>query len=191
MVQDLLNTATFLRTGPPVQKAILVAKLVKDFGISIEDLDRALVGEKIPEDPNAKIMEILDQRLAPVNQLLQTVNQTRAQQEQAVSLEMDQEIAAFATDPKNEFFIDVKDEMADLVELAAKRGRPITLQQAYDRAVAMDPEIQAAIRARVAAKKNAGGSLPQRGPSTGVPDAANRSVRGDIEAAFDTLASRA
>lgn len=191
MVQDLLNTATFLRTGPPVQKAILVAKLVKDFGINIQDLDAALAGEQIPEDPNAKIMQILDQRLAPVNQLLQTVEQQRVQRDQSVSLEMDNEIAAFATDPKNEFFMDVKDEMADLVEMAAKRGRPITLQQAYDRAVAMDTEIQSAIRARVAAKKNAGGSLPQRGPSTGAPDATNRSIRGDIEAAFDTLATRA
>jgi len=190
MVQDLLNTATFLRTGPPAQKAVLIAKLVKDFGISIQDLDSALVGEQIPEDPNAKIMQILDQRLAPVNQLLQRVEQGRQQQTQQESLEMDQEIATFATDPKNEHFIDVKDDMADLVEMASKRGRPITLKDAYDKAVAMNPEVQAAIRARVVQKRNAGSSLPQRGPNTGGGDASKRTARQDIEAAFDMLATR-
>lgn len=190
MVQDLLNTATFLRTGPPAQKAILIAKLVKDFGISIQDLDAALVGEQIPEDPNAKMMEILDKRLAPVNQLLQRVEQNRAQQEQTSSLEMDHEIAAFATDPKNEYFIDVKDDMADLVEMASRRNRPITLKDAYDRAVAMNSEVQTAIRAKVAQKRNAGGSLPQRGASMGAGDPSKRTARQDIEAVFDTLATR-
>ena len=34
----------------------------------------------------------------------------------------------------NEFLADVRLDMADLIDMAAKQGRPLNLQQAYDRA---------------------------------------------------------
>lgn len=189
-VSNLLQTAAFLRTGPAVQKAQMVAKLVKDFGISIQDLDAALAGADLPPDPDAKLQQLLDQRLAPVNQLLSTVQQARAQREQMTDAAVDQEIIAFAQDPKNEFFADVKDEMADMVELAARRGRTMTLAQAYERAVANDPEIQATIKKRLESKKAAGSSLQQRGPNMGASDTKGRSLRADLEFAFDTVANQ-
>jgi hypothetical protein len=188
-VQNLLATAAFLRTGPAAQKAVMVAKLVKDFGISIQDLDSALAGEQIPEDPNAKIQQLLDERLRPVNELLETVNKTKTQREEQAGQEVDTQIQAFAQDPKNEFFADVQQDMADLVEVASRRGRPITLQQAYDRAIALDPEIQATLKARVAAKKAAGGSIPLRGNKAPVSNE-NRTLRADLESAFESVANR-
>jgi DNA-binding transcriptional MerR regulator len=189
-VNNLLATAAFLRTGPAAQKAVMVAKLVKDFGISIQDLDAALAGQDLPPDPNAQLQQLLDQRLAPVNQLLSTVQQARAQREQQTDAVVDQEIIAFAQDPKHEFFADVKDEMADMVELAARRGRTMSLAQAYERAVANDPEIQATLKRRAEQKKAAGSSLQSRGPSMGAPDAKGRSLRADLEFAFDTVANQ-
>jgi DNA-binding transcriptional MerR regulator len=189
-VQNLLQTAAFLRTGPSGQKATLVAKLVKDFGISIEDLDRALVGEKVPEAPEDKINQLLEQRLAPVNQLLQQIQGVRQQRSQQVDQEVDTEIQQFAQDPTNEFFRDVYNEMADLVEIAARNGRSLSLKDAYDKSCMMSSSVQEVIRTRNASKKSASSSLAPRGAPAGGASSPDDSVRGDLERAFETLAGR-
>ena len=38
--------------------------------------------------------------------------------------------------------------MADILEMSANRGEPLTIQQAYDRACQMNPEIQSIMMAR-------------------------------------------
>jgi DNA-binding transcriptional MerR regulator len=184
-VQNLLQTAAFLRTGPAAQKAVMVAKLVKDFGISIEDLDRALVGEQVPENPEDKISQIIEQRLAPVNQFIEQIQGTRQQRERQVDSQVDTEIQQFAQNPANEFFKDVFLDMADLIEFAAKRGQTLPMKDAYDRACQMNPEVQKVLGERAAAKKRSSSSLPLRGApaSTG---AQGDDLRSTIERAFDS-----
>jgi DNA-binding transcriptional MerR regulator len=189
-VQNLLQTAAFLRTGPSGQKAQLVAKLVKDFGISVDDLDKALVGERVPEQPEDKFNALLEQRLAPVNQFIQQIQGARQQRVQQADTAVDTEINAFAQDPKNEFFRDVYNEMADLTEIAARNGRTLSLKDAYDKACQLNPAVQEALSKRMASKKAASGSLALRGASSGGAAASDDSVRGDLERAFETLAGR-
>ena len=43
-------------------------------------------------------------------------------------------------DPKYPFFEDVREDMADLIEINAKRGIALTMEQAYDRAVRSNPD---------------------------------------------------
>jgi hypothetical protein len=52
-----------------------------------------------------------------------------------------QSIHEFGADPKNEFFDDVRMVMADFLDMAASRNQQMSLQEAYDRACALNPEI--------------------------------------------------
>ena len=189
-VQNLLQTAAFLRTGPSAQKATMVAKLVKDFGISVQDLDAALAGEAIPDDPDEKFRRLIDEKLQPVQEILGTVTKAKQDREKQVSSEVDSEIEKFAGDPANEFFKDVFQDMADMVEMSAKRGQQLTLKAAYDRAVQYNPEVQEVLRKRREAKQNAGSSLQVKGPSMGAPANPNGTLRDDLLASMDSVANR-
>lgn len=190
---ELFATAALLRTGTPVQKAQLVADMVKNFGIDIQALDSALVGEEIP-DEQSKITKLLDQRLQPVMSFIDEVKSVRASREATTNSEVMSEIEAFANDPKNEFFNDVREEMADLMELSSRRGRPLSLKAAYDQTIRYNPEIQQILQSRkdaeIAKKREAASSLPSKGaPRTG-PQQSSGSVRDDIENAISSLANR-
>jgi len=192
--QELFATAAFLRTGTPAQKAQLVANMVKNFGIPIDALDQALVGEEIP-DEDSKIAQLLDQRLKPVMGFIDEVKGLRSQREQQTQQNALSEIQSFAQDPKNEFFDDVREDMADLMELASKRGSPLTLQEAYDRAIRSNDEIQLIIKRRkeaeIAKKEDAASSIPSKGaPRPAAASGGSSSLRADIEAAFATVANR-
>jgi hypothetical protein len=184
-VQNLLNTAAFLRTGPVGQKAQMVAKMIKDYGIDIQMLDAALAGEVVPATEEDRLGRIIEQRLAPVNDFIKNIQGMRSQREQRVDGEIDTEISTFANDPANEFFKEVYEDMADMIEIAAKRGGSMNMKTAYDRACRDNPEIQKILEGRATAKKAASGSLPLRGAgSTGKP-AEGDDLRSDILRAFD------
>jgi hypothetical protein len=191
-VRQLFGQAAILRIGTPAQKAQLVANVVKTFSVPIKDLDAALVGEEIP-DQEGKIAQIIQQQLAPVNQFMQQVGQLRQEHYQRVDSDLDQEIETFAADKLNEYFYDVKDDMADIMEMAARQGRNVTLKQAYDRACKMNESVQERVSAkkREAAEKAkmASTSLPARGAPTKTPSKGG-SVRDDLLDAFETVANR-
>lgn len=190
---ELFATAAMLRMGTPVQKAQLVANMVKNFGIPIEMLDSALVGEQIP-DEDSKLQRLLDQRLQPVTEFISEFKSLKQQRQEKASGDVMTEIKAFSENPENEFFEDVREDMADLMELASKRGRPITLKDAYDRAIAVHPEISKVLSQRRAEeadrKRNAASSLPSSPPPQGGAKQSNGSLREDLENAFATVANR-
>jgi acetolactate synthase small subunit len=187
--EELFRTAAILRVGNPAQKATMVANMVKQFNISIEDLDRALVGESIP-DETGKLQQIIQQQLAPVNQFMQQIQQMRGQRLNQTESEIEAEIGEFS---QKEFFEDLRETMGDLMEMAAKRKQEMTLQQAYERAIAITPEIQSILQQRKAAemdkKKRAASSLPSRSPTGGTRSSSD-TIRGSIEEAFEQVATR-
>ena len=188
-IDDLFRTSLVLRSGSVAQKAKMVADIVQRFHVPIEDLDKALVGEDIP-DENGKLQQMLQQQLAPVTQFMSQVQQMRHTKEQATSKEIDAEIAAFST---KEFFNDVRDTMADILEVAAKHGKELTMQQAYDRAIALDSDIQATLEQRkkteMTQKKRAASTLPSRSTATTGKPSGN-SIRDSIMDSIDIVAGR-
>lgn len=196
-VRGLMDTATKLRFGTPVEKAQTVAAIVKAYGVDIKGLDEALVGIT-PEQPQgvdpSMITSAVQQALAP---LMQRAQQHRALQDQQTAQQVQTEIEAFAADPKNEFFEDVRNEMADAMEVAERQGRTLSLQDAYTRACWLHPEVskvmlarqqgqsaqtltQAAQRAKAAAV-SVKGSAPVGNPAPSEP----ASVRDAIERAIE------
>ena len=204
-IGELFKTAAALRTSPAPQRASLVADMIFQFGIDPSLLDEALAervtsGRKFGQPQVAPEISALEQKLNPV---IDFVNQMRAQPVARMQTEVQQEWEAFAADPKNEFANDVAQEMADLLDLATRRGQILSLQDAYNRATMAHPTIAglvqqrraqsaaaqqtaAARRAREAAASISNGNAPPRADES----AGDGSLRSDILSAAASLNRR-
>lgn len=199
-IDNLMATAARLRTGTAPELAGLVSGLIQQYGVGrfgqgfIETLDQALVGQTPKEDPREVAMRRqLEQEIAPVRQFMNEFQQLRQQQEVAQQQAAGNEVQGFLAN--HEFAMDVKDDMADLIELASKRGREMSLEEAYDRACRAHPEIgkiitkrdqasQAASRNQVAQKAKAA-SVSVRGAPAPMPaGSGSQDLRSSIENAF-------
>lgn len=197
-VHGLMDTAARLRFGTPVEKAQTIAQIVKAYGVDIETLDGALAGV-VPQQPQGGfspevIQQAVQAQLAP---LFQQAQARRAAAEQQTQAAVRTELQQFASDPKNEFFDDVRDLMADAIEVANRQGYDMPLADAYHRACMLHPEVskvmlarqqgqsaasltQAATRAKAAAV-SVKGAAPVGSPEPTAPS----SVRDAIEAAIE------
>ncbi len=160
-VHNLMTTAAGLTLGTAQQKAQIISNIIGQYGVDVSELDTILVNQgggqaagQAPADPNFQNM--LQQQLAPIHGFMNDLNSQRQNYEAGQQATMEDEIGAFAQDPKNEFFEDVREPMADLMEMAAGRGESMTIQQAYDKACRMDDGISVIIGKRGAANTAAG-----------------------------------
>lgn len=184
-IGSLLQTAQALRTAPPAQRAALVAQIVRTYGVPIEALDAALAGEAPPAQQQAPYRD------PRVDQLFATIEQAKAQRAQALQAEAAKAIQGVQ---EQEFFDDVREEMADILEVAARRGVAMTLEDAYNRAIALHPEISKVLSQREAAKAAANAqastqrakaaSTSVKGSPAGVADEKPTGLREQLEAAF-------
>ena len=138
-IDNLMSTAARLRTGTAPELAQLVAGIVNQFGTGrfgnqfIELLDGALAGQTPRVDPQqAAIDQALNQRLAPVQQMLTQFQQAQLAQQQMVTQKAQSEVGQFLQ--RAEFGEDVREEMADLLETAQRRGQELSLVDAYKKA---------------------------------------------------------
>lgn len=148
-VVNLMQADHALANSPAPQKAKLMAKLIADYGVDIDMLDQAISGQGDPEAEPVSIVErMIEQRLAPIQQFVQGQNQ-QAQQAQQREMQVQQaEINRMAQDVQNfPFFDQVRQDMADIMALMTQRGVYISLPDAYNRAVQMNPQTAAAAQA--------------------------------------------
>jgi hypothetical protein len=200
--RNLFEADHKLSNGHPRDRAQYMAQLIMDYGISVEDLDSALAplmnggraqqqaGSSGAPDIQALIQQQLNQALAPILQ-------ERQQAQQRAAHEVEQTVEGMALDPKYPFFDEVRMDMADLIDLAAKRGVALSLDEAYSRAVRANPDTygqlerqstvssatqahQAAMRAKAAGSSISGAPAGGGGQFNG----GDGSLRGAIEAAF-------
>ena len=160
----LLQTASMLQLGSAPQKAQAISQLIKQFGVDIRTLDNLIVGQPVPAavQQRTELEQMFNERLAPLQQQLQHY-QTRDQQvEQQETARVTADINAFGE--SHEFYADVRMDMADLMDMAVNRGRPMTLEEAYSTACTAHPQISKMIAGRVAQqtvadKRNAASSI--------------------------------
>lgn len=143
-IDELMKTAATLGMGTPQQKAMRIAGLIQHYGVDINTLDGVLAGDPQAQQPdqNQQINQAVNQALAP---FMQQQQHAAHQQQQATTQRVQQGIQAIES---KEFFEDVRLDMADIMEMASKRGLVVTLDQAYERAVQMNPEISSVLAAR-------------------------------------------
>lgn len=179
----LLQTASQLQMGSAPQKAQTVANLIKQFGVDISILDSVLVGEQPQQNPQQDVQALVDQRF---QQMQQAQQQQAMQQTQA---QVQSEIQQFSQDPKNEFYNDVAGDMADLMDMAAKRNQAMSMQQAYDRAIQIHPQISQIISSRTSQSsvntKRRAASTVSGSPGGPGGNQAPDSMRNAIESAWE------
>jgi len=192
-IQQLLQADYTLATAGPRDAARLMAKLVKDYNIDIRELDDALVGtpQADPQQVLAQqIEQSLMQRLSPVLSFAQQQQNYLAQQQQAEQQQAAGEIEQMSLDPRFPYFDDVRQDMADIIELGIKRGIAITPEQAYHRAVSFNPETSNQVKAQTAHQQaqraKVASSSVTGSPVTGgqMSLQGDGSLRGALEAAF-------
>ena len=189
-----MTTAVQLTQGSPAKKAEVVRNIINEYGVDIRMLDEALAGSELPQDQNAPLLHAIDERLAPINQFMGEIGGMRQQADAVVNDEATVAVDGFAE--QHEYYEDLRDDMADLMEMAANRGRGMTLDQAYDRASRAHPEIGPIMEQRRNAKqgkidadalrkkKNAASSIS--GSPTGQKStAAEGSMRATMEELWD------
>lgn len=198
-VQNLMDIAVTLRTGTAAEKARTIAQIVGAYGVDIAALDSALAG--VAPDPAQQgfdpslVQREVQRALSP---LVQQAEARRAQMEQRTAAEVQSEIAAFAE--KHEFFADLRMAMADMMDVAEAQGRKLTLEEAYEAAAYLNPEIRRVMLAREQAKsaqstnataqraKAAAVQVKGTGAEVTAPAADTSSVRAAIEAALEATA---
>jgi hypothetical protein len=202
-VGELLKSDHILSSAPPQQRAQFMAKLINDYGIDIQALDAALAGKAQPDSVDTRVEQLLQQRLAPFNSYLQQQQQREAFEQSRAAAAMEATVEQMHADAtKYPHFEEVRNVMADVIEINSKRGKHLSLEQAYNTAVAMDPTYSQSVAAQVRteqatqlnskAQRALQASLSVAGAPSGStgkkPDANDR--RAIIEAAFDSAAGR-
>jgi hypothetical protein len=191
-----LYTAAKLRTGTPQERAGIVVGLIQRFGIDVQQLDRmlaqALNGQPTSSPQAAPPQgQYQDPR---VDQILAALHQAQSQQHNQLQQEARSELDGFRD--KAEFYEDLRSIMADALEMAANRGQAMSLQEAYDLASQMHPDVRQVLanrnvtsRARTARASSVSVAGGPTAPAGAVP-ASDGTRRGDILAAIAALNSR-
>ena len=195
----LLKADYALSTSPKIQRAQLMADLINNYDIDIDTLGQVLAGAAPQEtsqqmpDIQALVQQQLQQALAPIYQ-------KEAQQQQYEQQKVMQSTEAMRYDSVNyPYFEQVREDMADIIEMGARRIPPvdISLDEAYKKAVILNPttatqlQQQSAQQQAVQKNQQAQRALTASSSVTGTPSAggmstftSDGSLRGAIEAAF-------
>lgn len=132
-VKELLNTAYILRTAPIAQKTALFHQLAKQYGVDLSQQN---------SNPDVQPNQILAQTQQELAQLKQEIQkQPEIFRQQQENLAIKSQIDAFAVDPKNAHYEKLKPLMASLLQ----SGQAKDLQDAYDKASWVDPDIRSAM----------------------------------------------
>lgn len=182
-----LETTRILRQGDPATKVQLVKQLCQQFGVNLEAVT----------NPDAPKIDPMVQNLHNELQQLKAERQQLAYQAQnQEQSKLQSQIEAFGADPANVHFEAVKPAMAALLS----GGQAATLQEAYDQALWVRPDIRSGLldqqiaareakrvadaKAKADAARRASGSVigsPGLGASID-PQAGKRTLREELEA---------
>jgi hypothetical protein len=150
-INNLLETERVLNVGTPMNKAQMVADIIKQFNIDIGTLDSLLAGSPVSEQvrQQSDVEKLLDQRLAPVMSYFQQQQAERQRIIQESEQRVVQTVEQMAVDHVNyPYFSEVREDMADIIEMGAKRNIDVSLQEAYNRAVRMNGHTAQAVETR-------------------------------------------
>jgi hypothetical protein len=168
---NVLNMAAQLQGGSPAQKAQVTLQLIKDFGVDIGALDDLMIGKEARTSPTDEIQELRTQLQQQQQwQQNQQYQQNRQyQQQQAITNDQVEHFVA-----AHEFAQDLRLPMADFMDMAEKSpGGAITMEVAYQRAMAARPDLQALLTNRQSGEANTDALSRAQAASVSVPQASH------------------
>jgi hypothetical protein len=199
-VGALLRDAAMLRMAPIPVRAQAIARMIHNF-LPREGwaaLDAALAGQMGGEAPPQGQPPAQGQMRDPrVDELLARIDQSKAANEQEAAA---QATAEYEKISQLEFFDDVRQDMADIMEVRARRGVAITPMEAYTLAVRQNPQTGSVLEQREAAKRASQQPTTRRAAASSIRSAPRQApvgrvdggddLRGDIEAAVEQVSGR-
>lgn len=182
-INALMQADVTLRTSDPATREQYFAKLAQEYGIDLNQ-----VRQPQPQDPQT---QYLMQQLNELRQSQQMWQNQIQQQEQAKA---QHELQSFSSSGKPHFDL-VRNDMADLLET----GKASNLQDAYEMAVWMKPEVRQTLineqlaeaqrktmeQAQTQRAKTAAVSVKGSNPSGGASQQVTGSLRDILSAQFD------
>lgn len=138
-IGNLMQAHYTLATGTPEARVSMFQRIAAEYGVDLAQLSG---GEAPYIDPTVKALQ---SELAGVKFQLSAAERGRQAEVAAANAK---QVDAFASDTKNAYFNEVADEMATLL----RRGVVGTLQEAYDKAVWLNPVTRAKEVARSSAE---------------------------------------
>lgn len=190
-IHNTLQLAAQLQMGSPMQKAQAAANIIQQFGVDINTLDDLIVGNIPAAAQSNPQIEQLQAQIGQMQQFIQQQQYGQQQQFQAQQQQINQETEQFMS--QNEFANDLRNEMADFMDLAQRQGQQIDLKTAYNRALASRPDIQQVVQNRQTSQNSqqalqnanrAASSIPQRGAGA-VEGGTPASMRAALEQAWN------
>lgn len=193
-IGDVFQTIRNLVSPDQQLRAETIANVIQAYGVDLKALD-AVLARRLQQPPEVRQYQTVamqaQRQVQRYQSQVQSGNEARAQAD----------LEAFATDPKNEFFNDVRHTMADLIDA----GHAKTLEEAYQSAIWANSDtrkilLQREAEARVATKTTRAANARRASASiNGVPRAPhaqvqavgnpNMSLRDTIAAAMDAQES--
>lgn len=140
---NFLNTVYILKQGGPRARDAYLG-VAKQFGIDLSAVTQATAGNTNSQGTAAKADPELLALRQEVAQLKGHFTSREAQAESAMQAQIQQDIEAFAADPKNAHYEEVKADMAALL----RAGRAKDLPTAYDMACWARPDVRTSILAQ-------------------------------------------
>lgn len=194
-IDTLLKTASSLMTGNKEQKANIIAKLIWENGVDVAALDATLVKGK-PNEMRTNQDVQMPAWARPMFDFMNEAQQGRQRAQQQLQQDAQTEIESAQDMP---FFDDMRQDIADVLEFAAKRGQVMSLQDGYKRALELRTDIKQIVTQRhiasrkstdLASKKRAASSVRGSSPNGAPGSAKPASRREAISAAWDEAESR-
>lgn len=192
-IKEVMTTATALIIGTPQQKVAVVAEMVQRYGVDLPTLDKVLTealkngGGRLQGGPNqgeeALLARIMP-RLKPLYDLQTRLQEADGQRHERLTHEATEAINSVQNEP---YFEDVKQDIADIMEISANRGRVIDIKQAYQKACELHPEISKMVGARRPSTPANVVARARRASSTvrGAPGGPVSPIKGDRRAALE------
>jgi hypothetical protein len=194
-VGNLLQTAVALRTAPPAVKGQLLAQMIDQFGVDLDHINAAWEGRPVKDSTSSTF----DPRSFAQQVRQEVMRDLQAERQKVYVAKAQQQLEEFQS--KNEFFDDVREDVADMLEVASRRGLKLSLEDAYNRACAIHPDVSKVLAQRKEAQQaNADQASTQQSlrasssvrsePSAVVATPEPQSLRGDIQSVIAELRGR-
>lgn len=150
MTRDFLNVHYTLSTGTPQQKVAAVIEGAAKYGVTVQDLQAAF--GNVQSTPQGEVHPLVTQLQKQVQELTGKITEQEQRSVRDVQTEAQTSIERFANEkapdgkPKHEFFQKVAVDMGALIET----GRAVDMDDAYNKAIWINPEVRATLMARQA-----------------------------------------
>lgn len=201
VMSNLFNADNMLRHGSTSEKAGVIANIIKSYGVDLQTLDALLAGQQPASDPASQMADRLRremrEQLQPVMSFVNSLQGRREAELGRINQNAATDVQSFGAE--NEFFEDVRVDMADIIDMYTQRGVSISLQDAYEKAIKINPHVSEIIAKRAESERaNAAAQAAQRARRTAVslssapapagaaPGPASDDRRGAIEAAWES-----